>query len=191
MRAFTTGSSQISYRSLSVAFSKYCFQNAHRARCYSSRTLDRNSVIFSGIQPTGIPHLGNYLGALRPWVQLQEQAPASTKLIYCIVDLHALTGTPSRDELKQWKKETLASLLAIGLDPGRCTIYFQSDVWAEHAARRSSTDDFTGTRTQCDDVDFELQGVYGLPIENDPMEGTASSRKRRTLMAYATPLCKS
>ena len=100
-----------------------------QARPYSaSFSLPPNSVVFSGIQPTGIPHLGNYLGALKQWVDLQNHTPSSTKLLFSIVDLHALTVRHNADKLRQWKKQTLAILLAIGLDPKRSTIFFQSDV---------------------------------------------------------------
>lgn len=86
------------------------------------------SIIFSGIQPTGVPHLGNYLGALREWVRLQDRAPVSSRLIFSIVDLHALTVPQEPSELRRRKSETLAILLAIGLDPERCTIFYQSAV---------------------------------------------------------------
>ena len=85
-------------------------------------------VIFSGIQPTGVPHLGNYLGALQQWVSLQTDASPSTKLLFSIVDLHAITIHQNPEELRRWKRETLATLLAVGLDPQRCIIFFQSDV---------------------------------------------------------------
>jgi tryptophanyl-tRNA synthetase len=85
-------------------------------------------VIFSGIQPTGIPHLGNYLGALQAWVRLQDVAKEDTKLLYSLVDLHAITVKQDPAQLRQWKKESLAALLAIGLDAERSTIFFQSDV---------------------------------------------------------------
>lgn len=87
-----------------------------------------NRVIFSGIQPTGVPHIGNYLGALQQWVRLQNDEPATTKLIFSIVDLHAVTAQQDAAQLRRWKKETLAALLAVGLDPKRCTIFYQSDV---------------------------------------------------------------
>lgn len=89
-------------------------------------------MIFSGIQPTGIPHLGNYLGALQNWVRLQEKAEKSTKLFYSVVDLHAITVAQKKEELRRWKRESLATLLAIGLDPERSTVFFQSSV-AAHA----------------------------------------------------------
>jgi tryptophanyl-tRNA synthetase len=88
----------------------------------------KSKVVFSGIQPTGIPHLGNYLGALRQWVKLQNEAEDDTRLIYSLVDLHAITIRQNPDQLRQWKRESLATLLAIGLDPKRCTIFYQSDV---------------------------------------------------------------
>ena len=88
----------------------------------------RPEVIFSGIQPTGVPHLGNWLGALQPWVRLQDSSPPGTKLIFSIVDLHALTVRQDAEQLRQWKRETLATLLAVGLDPERCTIFYQSAV---------------------------------------------------------------
>ena len=85
-------------------------------------------MIFSGIQPTGVPHLGNYLGALREWVKLQNEAEAGTKLIFSIVDLHALTVPQEARQLRKWRKEAFATLLAVGLDPKRSTIFYQSEV---------------------------------------------------------------
>ena len=85
-------------------------------------------VVFSGIQPTGVPHLGNYLGALQQWTQLQAEVPPSTRLLYSIVDLHAITMNQDAHQLRRWKRETLATLLAVGLDPERSTIFFQSAV---------------------------------------------------------------
>ena len=87
-----------------------------------------SQTIFSGIQPTGIPHLGNYLGAVRKWVSLQHSSPPDTNLIFCLVDLHALTLPQPPAQLLQWKQESLATLLAIGLDPERCTVFEQSRV---------------------------------------------------------------
>jgi tryptophanyl-tRNA synthetase len=89
-------------------------------------------VIFSGIQPTGVPHLGNYLGALRQWVRLQDEASPDTTLLFSIVDLHAITIKQDPRQLSQWRKEMLASLLAVGLDPKRCIIFAQSSV-KQHA----------------------------------------------------------
>lgn len=85
-------------------------------------------VILSGIQPTGVPHLGNYLGALKQWVRFQHEAKPTSDLIFSIVDLHAMTLPYNRDQLRLWKRQTLAALLAIGLEPNRSTIFFQSAV---------------------------------------------------------------
>ena len=101
--------------------------NQQTLRRYTSNS--KAHVIFSGIQPTGVPHLGNYLGALQQWVQLQNKASPSTHLLYSIVDLHAITSNQDADQLRGWKRETLATLLAIGLDPERSTIFYQSAVW--------------------------------------------------------------
>ena len=78
--------------------------------------------IFSGIQPSGIVHLGNDLGAIRNYVMLQWEYEA----IYCIVDYHALTSTHDPELLRRRTREMAASLLALGLDPERCTLFVQS-----------------------------------------------------------------
>ena len=91
-------------------------------------------VIFSGIQPTGVPHLGNYLGALQQWVGLQKEPPSSTRLFYCVVDLHAITLLQNPQQLQKWRRETLAALLSVGLDPDRCNIFFQSSVCSPRRA---------------------------------------------------------
>ena len=87
--------------------------------------LDPNPVrprIFSGIQPSGLVHLGNDLGAIRNYVALAEQYEA----IYCIVDYHALTTTHDASVLRSRTREMAAGLLALGLDPDRCTLFVQS-----------------------------------------------------------------
>ncbi|RYP26536.1 hypothetical protein DL767_007987 [Monosporascus sp. MG133] len=86
------------------------------------------AVIFSGIQPTGVPHLGNYLGALRQWKRLQDDAPEETKLLFSVVDLHAITMPQDGPVLMQRKREMLAALIAIGLDPQKSTLFYQSSV---------------------------------------------------------------
>ena len=78
--------------------------------------------IFSGIQPSGIVHLGNDLGAIRNYVALQSQYEA----IYCIVDYHALTSLHDPDALRVQTRDMAASLLALGLDPEQCTLFVQS-----------------------------------------------------------------
>src|SRR4051794_4813504 len=78
--------------------------------------------IFSGIQPSGIAHLGNDLGAIRNYVKLQDEYEA----IYCIVDYHALTSQHDPAVLRQRTRDMAASLLALGLDPEKCTLFVQS-----------------------------------------------------------------
>lgn len=85
-------------------------------------------IIFSAIQPTGVPHLGNYLGALREWKRLQDGAGPGTTLLFSIVDLHAITVPRPSEQLRQHRREMLAALLAVGLDPDRCALFFQSGV---------------------------------------------------------------
>jgi tryptophanyl-tRNA synthetase len=84
--------------------------------------------IFSGIQPTGRKHLGNYIGAIRQYVAGQERGEA----LFCIVDLHAITVAYDPAELRERVLDTTAILLAAGLDPERCVLFRQSDV-LEHA----------------------------------------------------------
>jgi tryptophanyl-tRNA synthetase len=84
--------------------------------------------IFSGIQPTGRKHLGNYIGAIAQYVAAQERGEA----IYCIVDLHALTVAYDPADLRAGLYDLLAVLLAAGLDPERCVLFRQSDV-REHS----------------------------------------------------------
>lgn len=93
-------------------------------------------TIFSGIQPTGVPHLGNYLGALRQWVKLQDEAKPGTKLFFSIVDLHALTVPQEASQLRKWRTEAFATLLAVGLNPQRSTIFYQSAVGGVHRLLR-------------------------------------------------------
>jgi tryptophanyl-tRNA synthetase len=80
--------------------------------------------IFSGIQPTGRKHLGNYIGAIRQYVEGQDRGDA----IYCIVDLHATTVEYDPRELRERVHDTTAVLLGAGLDPERCILFRQSDV---------------------------------------------------------------
>jgi tryptophanyl-tRNA synthetase len=90
---------------------------------------DSRPRVLSGIQPTADSfHLGNYLGAIRNWVALQETHDA----FYCVVDLHAITAGHQPELLRRRTRISAAQLLALGLDPQRCTLFVQSQV-AEHA----------------------------------------------------------
>ncbi|ORZ30603.1 Aminoacyl-tRNA synthetase [Catenaria anguillulae PL171] len=107
--------------------------SAAAARCRYS-TADRQQpprqhppIVLSGIQPTGTPHLGNYLGAVRQWSQLQHSHPC---VLYSIVDLHALTAHPpvAPAVLRQSIRDTAALLLAAGIDPAKSALFQQSHV---------------------------------------------------------------
>ena len=82
--------------------------------------------IFSGVQPTGNLHLGNYLGAIKNFVNLQRDQ--SNECIYCVVDLHAITSKQDPKILKENIRETTAVFLASGLDPKKSIIFNQSSV---------------------------------------------------------------
>jgi tryptophanyl-tRNA synthetase len=80
--------------------------------------------IFSGIQPTGRKHLGNFIGAIEPYVEWQERGEA----IYCVVDLHATTVPYEPQRMRESVYDTAVLLLAAGIDPERCVFFRQSDV---------------------------------------------------------------
>jgi tryptophanyl-tRNA synthetase len=86
-------------------------------------------IVFSGIQPTGRKHLGNFIGAIRQYVEGQERGEPA---IFCIVDLHAISVAYDPVELRERLYDTAAILLAAGLDPERCVFFRQSDV-REHS----------------------------------------------------------
>lgn len=111
----------------SICLARPACRRAHSRRL-SSKPESPPNAIFSGIQPTGIPHLGNYLGALRQWVKYQDEAEADTTLLYSLVDLHAITIRQDPKTLREWKRQSMATLMAIGLDPKRSIVFHQSDV---------------------------------------------------------------
>ena len=82
------------------------------------------SRVFSGIQPSGELHIGNYLGAIRNWVVLQERFES----FFCIVDYHAITVQYEPDDLRRRTREMAISLVAAGVDPEKCTLFIQSAV---------------------------------------------------------------
>ena len=82
--------------------------------------------IFSGVQPTGNLHLGNYLGAIRNWVRLQDDHDG----IFCMVDLHAITVWQDPDALRRKTRELAAGMIAAGIDPRRNILFNQSTVSA-------------------------------------------------------------
>jgi tryptophanyl-tRNA synthetase len=84
--------------------------------------------VLSGIKPTGEVHLGNYLGAVRHWVAAQDAAAQPTDALYCVVDLHALTTPWEAAAFADVTRRTAMLLMAVGLDPERCTLFVQSHV---------------------------------------------------------------
>ncbi|MGB8364102.1 MAG: tryptophan--tRNA ligase [Rhizomicrobium sp.] len=86
------------------------------------------SLVFSGMQPTGDLHLGNYLGALKNWVRLQREM----QCLYCVVDMHAITVLVDPKELQRSTREVTAAYIASGVDPSRTILFNQSQVY-EHA----------------------------------------------------------
>ncbi|MFI3255896.1 MAG: tryptophan--tRNA ligase [Psittacicella sp.] len=90
--------------------------------------MKKENIIFSGIQPSGELTLGNYLGALRNWIEMQE----NNNCTFCIVDLHAITVKQDPKLLKSRVLDILSIYLASGLDPNKCTIFLQSQV-SEHS----------------------------------------------------------
>lgn len=84
----------------------------------------KRKVIFSGIQPTGVPHLGNYLGAIKNWSTLQEQF----NCIYSIVNMHSITLRQDSTKLRQNSRDMLTLLLACKIDPDKSIVYYQSSV---------------------------------------------------------------
>ena len=90
--------------------------------------------IFSGIQPSGELHIGNWLGAVQNWVTLQQ----SYDCIFCVVDLHAITVPQDPEELRKASFALACIYLAVGVDPARSTLFVQSHVH-EHAGRPKLT----------------------------------------------------
>jgi tryptophanyl-tRNA synthetase len=91
---------------------------------------EQKQTVFSGVQPTGAMHLGGYLGAFRNWVALQEDD--AYDVVYCIVDLHAMTVPYDPAEFNRRRLDTAKMVLALGIDPNRSLLYMQSQV-PQHA----------------------------------------------------------
>jgi tryptophanyl-tRNA synthetase len=124
--------------------------------------------IFSGIQPTGAKHLGNYIGAIRNYVALQERGEA----FFCIVDLHSITTEYDPDELRESTLSLAALLFASGLDPDRCTLFVQSHVraHAEAAWLLGSVTSFgelrrmTQFKDKAEQQEFVSAGLFTYPV---------------------------
>ncbi|MCJ7725733.1 MAG: tryptophan--tRNA ligase [Acidimicrobiia bacterium] len=124
-------------------------------------------TVFSGLQPTGNVHLGNYLGALRNWVALQDEYDC----IYCVVDLHAITVPQDPAAFRIDRHEAAKVLMAVGVDPQRSLFYFQSQV-SHHTELAWILGTITGTgqlsrMTQWKDkadVAGSNLGLYSYPV---------------------------
>lgn len=91
-------------------------------------SLHMQDLLFSGVSPTSVPHMGNYIGAFKNWVELQHRY----QCLFCVVDLHAITVPQDSAQLRKHILDIVASYIASGLDPKRCTFFIQSEV-SEHA----------------------------------------------------------
>jgi tryptophanyl-tRNA synthetase len=124
--------------------------------------------VFSGIQPTGAKHIGNYIGAMRQYVSTQEQGDA----FFCIVDLHSITTEYDPQDLHDRTLDLAALLFAVGLDPQRSTLFLQSHVTAhaESAWLLSAVTGFgqLGRMTQFkerrESRDFVSSGLFTYPV---------------------------
>ena len=125
--------------------------------------------ILSGMQPTGNLHLGNYLGALKNWVELQDKA----ECFYCVVDLHAITVPQDPQKLRQAVLETAAAYIACGIDTEKSTLFVQSAVPAHTRADMDFGDahaaGWLDRMTQFKEKaaktrDQELLGLYAYPV---------------------------
>ena len=158
--------------------------------------------IFSGIQPTGVPHLGNYLGALRSWLELQQadaaaSAPghaaagaaapgpagpaAPAHVFFSIVGLHALTVPQAGKQLRRERRAMLRCLLAIGIDPARCTLFHQEQVrvvrWKGTPGRRGGL--CVGDHKSCEaagDCALRAGTLVVWPLTAGACDRTISSR---------------
>lgn len=124
--------------------------------------------ILSGMQPTGHLHLGNYLGALRNWVKLQDEA----ECFYCVVDLHAITLPQNPSDLRANIRETAAAYIAAGVDPARSALFPQSAVsahtelgWIFNTITPLGwLNRMTQFKDKAKNQDMELLGLYAYPV---------------------------
>ena len=125
--------------------------------------------VLSGIQPTGSPHIGNYLGALKNWAKIQYDYDS----IYCIVDLHAITVYQEPEELRAKIEELAGMLLAIGIDPDA----FRADrAIVGRGARRTG-------------LDADLRHARRLAGADDAVQGQDGRRRRRSATGCCSIRC--
>ena len=129
---------------------------------------NKNKIIFSGIQPSGELHLGNYLGAIRQWVEAQDEY----ECIYCVVDYHAITVKQDPAELRRRILDNAKIYIASGIDSKRCSIFKQSDI-SEHTelgwilnciARTADLDKMTQFKDKSVNKETVSVGLYSYPV---------------------------
>jgi tryptophanyl-tRNA synthetase len=177
-------------RRFSISRSRQDERITPSGRGISTRKSFKPLTILSGIQPTGVPHLGNYLGALRQWKDFQEQSidcriphqPSPRhKPYFSVVDLHALTSTIKGVDRNRLRKESFASLLAIGLRPPHSALFFQSDVPAHSELMWIlSTIASTGYLSRMTQWKSKLQ----LPSDTDLYSDIATEKLKLGLFSY-------
>lgn len=115
-------------KNLSRTFNGYQYVSSSLRHCSSSNP-QHPTIYFTGIQPTGIPHLGNFFGSIEPWCDLQSTVDQNTPMMLSVVDQHAISlGPLPADELRRNTRQMSASLIACGVDPYRTLLFRQSDV---------------------------------------------------------------
>jgi tryptophanyl-tRNA synthetase len=126
--------------------------------------------VFSGIQPSGELHIGNYLGANRTWAQQVREGKED--LLFCIVDAHAVTVDYDAKELKKKTLDLAVDLVAVGLDPEKCILFVQSDV-REHfelawylatATAKGDLERMTQFKDKSDEKEFVSTGLFTYPV---------------------------
>jgi tryptophanyl-tRNA synthetase len=117
---------KILYSLISKQNQQYYSQYQQYRYLSNSINLNQQKIVFSGIQPTSIPHIGNYFGAIRQWIDLQEIK--TNKMIISIVDLHAITLPKNPKILRDYIIKSAAILLSCGIEPKQTILYQQSSV---------------------------------------------------------------
>jgi tryptophanyl-tRNA synthetase len=126
--------------------------------------------VFSGIQPTGAKHIGNWLGAIRHYVE--DQQTYGSESIFCVVDLHSMTVPYDPADLRSWSLDTAAVLIAAGLDPERCVLFLQGQVSAhselawilECVATMGELGRMTQYKSKSDGRESVTSGLFVYPV---------------------------
>lgn len=145
--------------------------------------IPANATIFSAIQPTGVFHLGNYLGAVRSWVDLARDAPHDTRIFYAVADLHAITVPKDPKLLRTWRQDALASILATRLDPDRCVVYHQSTV-PEHSELSWMLSTMTGMGQLSRMVQWKSKANVSESSNINTMDDKSLNKLQLGLFAY-------